>query len=205
MIQAIQFYDLLDCLAGQFIGAQSARCVGKEFGLHIISAAKDYFSIAIIPEKLSHEQVVLGVLLDDSCHIGSRNGYTFTIYIDLSKIDGNAFEIFSYIILAHEICHFAFYYELFRKLGENTRIIAHSNFTHTVSKTLIGAVTREQDTTSQTIFDEHNIKELVTNLGKYPKKHFAKGKETKINYHELFFSFLKHLHFDKLLRAFSGN
>ena len=193
MIQAHHFYDLLDFLAGQFFNTRNARCVGNDFGINISVNAKEYFSVAIIPEALNNDRVVLGVLLDDSSHIASRNGFTFVIYIDTSKIDGAAFEALSAIILAHEICHFSFYYELFIKLGDNTGITAHSNFTHAVSVTMMGAITKEEDSTSQTIFDEHNISDLVRNLRKYPKKHFTKGQDSKIDYQGFLDKFIERL------------
>ena len=195
MIVSRYFFDLLDCLAGQFFATRSARCVGKEFGISISKNAKEYFSAAIITENLPNDLAVLGVLLDDSAHIASRNGFTFVIYIDLSKFDGKVFRLISSLIIAHEICHFAYYYELFLKLGDNTGIVAHSNYTHIISGTLMGAVTQEQDKTSQTIFDEHNIRDLLKNLRKYPKRHFAKGRETKIEYRDFLDDFLKHLGF----------
>jgi len=199
MILASHFYDLLDCLAGQFFTTRAARCVGNDFGVTISANAKEYFSVVIIPERLIGNRVVLGVLLDDSAHIASRNGFTFVIYIDTDKINGSAFEIFSAMILAHEICHFSFYYELFIKLGDNTGIAAHSNFTHAVSVTMMGAITEEEDSTSQTIFDEHDIIDLLRNLRKYPKRHFTKGKESKIDYHSFLDKFLERLRFSEKL------
>jgi len=202
MILANHFYDLLDCLAGQFFATQSARCVGKEFGIKISSNAKEYFSVAVIPEKLTGDRVVLGVLLDDSAHVHSRNGFTFTIYIDMDKIGGDASKIFSAIILAHEMCHFSFYYELFLKLGDNTGTAAHSNFTHAVSVTMMGAITEEEDNTSQTIFEEHNIIDLARNMKRFPKKHFTKGKESKIDYQDFLDKFLKRMHYGEMLEEY---
>jgi len=68
MIRSVNFYDLLDNLAGQFFnsGTNSARCSNAEFGVQISLAAKEYFSVAIIPEELPGDRVVLGVLSDDS-------------------------------------------------------------------------------------------------------------------------------------------
>ena len=82
MIRSTHFYDLLDCLAGQFFysGTYSARCAKKEFGVQISLAAKDYFSVAVIPKELPGDRVVLGVLSDDSAKISARDGHTFTIY-----------------------------------------------------------------------------------------------------------------------------
>jgi len=192
MIHSFHFYDLLDCLAGQFFDTKTARCAGKDFGINISINAKEYFSVAVIPEKLSNDLDVLGVLSDDSAHIPARNGFTFTIYIDLKNYTENAKKILSQIIISHEICHFAFYYELFLKLGDSTDIRTHNNFTHAVSTKLIGAVTTEQDNTSQTLFDEHNITNLIKNLRKFPKSHFSKGHETKIDYQKFLDDFLKH-------------
>jgi len=204
MILANHFYDLLDCLAGQFFTARAAQCVGNDFGVNISVNAKEYFSVVIIPERLINDRVVLGVLLDDSYHIASRNGFTFVIYIDTDKIYEDVFEIFLAIILAHEICHFSFYYELFIKLGDNTGIAAHSNFTHAVSVTMMGAITEEDDSTSQTIFDEHNISDLLKNLRKYPKKHFTKGKESKIDYQVFLDEFLGFLRFGEKLEEYKN-
>jgi len=204
MILANHFYDLLDCLAGQFFNSEtkSARCVGNDFGVNLSLNAKDYFSVVIIPERLIDDRVVLGVLLDDSSHMASRNGFTFVIYIDVDKVDGEAFKIFSAIILSHEICHFSFYYELFIKLGDNTGIIAHSKFTHAVSFTMMDAITEEEDKTSQTIFDEHNINDLVRNMRRYPKKHFTKGKDSKIDYQGFLDKFLDRLHYNEMVAEY---
>jgi hypothetical protein len=200
MIRSIHFYDLLDCLAGQFFATNSARCAGKEFGMQVSFAAQDFFSIAVIPKPLPHDRVVLGVLFDDSAKIASRNGYTFTIYIDLQKINGPAFNVLSLIILTHEICHFAYYYELFIRLGGNTGIRVQNDFTYSVSGKLIDAVITEQDSTSETIIDEHNIAELLATFGNYDKKHFTKGGGTLIDYFSFFHDFLDHLQVEKMLK-----
>jgi hypothetical protein len=51
MIHSIHFYDLLDCLAGQFFDTDYAECVRNEFGISISSNAKEYFSVAIIAKE----------------------------------------------------------------------------------------------------------------------------------------------------------
>jgi hypothetical protein len=195
MIRSIHFHDLLDCLAGQFFNSEgrNALCTGKEFGLGISSAAQEYFSVAIIPEDLPDNIVVLGVLSDDSAQIASRNGHTFTIYIDVNKIEGPVFKVFSSLIIAHEICHFAFYYELFINLGDNTGIRLQNNFKYQVSDKLIDAVIEEQDSTFQTNVDEHNITELIDTFGKYDKRHFTKGSGTLIDYYGFFHDFFSYL------------
>jgi len=192
MIDSFHFYDLLDCLAGQFFNTNYAECVGNDFGINISTNAKEYFSIVIIPESLSDNQEVLGVSFDDSVHKPSRTGFTFTIYIDFSKYSEEIQKTLFFIILAHEVCHFAFYYELFIALGDNTGIVTHSNFTHAISGTFMGTVIQEHDKTSQTLFDGHSIANLVRNLKKFPKSHFSKGNETKIDYQSFLDDFLKH-------------
>jgi hypothetical protein len=157
MILSSYFYGLLDCLAGQFTTETTARCAGKNFGINISPNSKEYFSIAIIPESLNINIEVLGVSYDDSIHIASRNGFTFTVYIDFSKYDDEIQKVLFPIILSHEICHFAFYYELFLKLGDNTGIVTHSNFTHSISDSFMGTFLHENQKTSRTIFDGHNI------------------------------------------------
>jgi hypothetical protein len=192
MIHPSHFYDLLARLAGQFFKSKPVICVKNDFGVNFSSNAREYFTIAIIPTELPNELAVLGVLLDDSAHIPSRNGFTFTIYIDLSGFNESIHKILLPIILAHEICHFAFYYELFINLGDSTDIRTHSNFTHAVSTKLIGAVTTEQDNTSQTIIDEHDMVSLLSNLRKFPKSHFSKRQKTRIDYQRFLDDFLKH-------------
>ena len=200
MIRSIHFYDLLDCLAGQFFDTKSARCTGKNFGIQISPEAQNYFSVAIIDKQLPSNRVVLGVLSNDSAKIVSRNGYTFTIYIDTQKLKEPAFKIISTIILAHEICHFAYYYELFIRLGGTTGIRVQTEFTYHISDKLIDSVITEEDTTSQTNIDEHDIAELIENFGKYDKKHFTKGSGTLIDYHDFFHDFLEHLDYDNTLK-----
>ena len=206
MIKSIWFYDLLDCLAGQFFSTGKAYCVGNDFGIHFSVAAKEYFTIAIIQEKLHNNKEVLGVLIDDSAHIAASNGYTFVIYIDTRRISKHeTYKILASLILAHEICHFAYYYELFIKLGDNTGIVTHSNFTHTVSGKLIGAITKEQNSTSQTILDEHDIESFLSNFKKFPKKHFSKGRETKINFKSLLDDFCANLNIGGMIEEYMVN
>jgi len=200
MIRPSHFHDLLDCLAGQFFNTQSARCCGNEFGLQISLPAKDFFSVAIIPTTLPLDKVVLGVLSDDSAKIATRNGFTFTIYIDLGKIEGPAFKILSLIIIAHEICHFAYYYELFIRLGGTTGIRVQNSFKYEVSDKLIDAVTEEHNGTFETYVDEHNIEELIETFGRYDKKHFARGSGTLIDYFSFFRDFLDHQDLSSMLK-----
>jgi len=205
VIRSNHFYDLLDCLAGQFFNSKtnSARCAEKDFGVQISAAAQEYFRVAIIPKDLPGDRAVLGVLSDDSAKNASRNGHTFTIYIDVQEIKRRftnpiAFKLMSLIIIAHEICHFAYYYELFIGIGDNTGSRVQNIFKYQISEKLIDAVIEEEDSTSQTNIDEHNIAELVETFGRYGRNHFTKGGGTLINYHDFFHDFLIHLGYDKI-------
>ena len=202
MILSRHFYDLLDCLAGQFFKTQSARCVKNDFGINISSNAKKYFSVAIIPESLPGKLAVRGVLTDDSVQDAKRNGITFTIYIDPSKIDGEPFEVFSIIILAHEICHFAFYYELFIKSGDDINKIVHTTFKNTLLGKFEVTVSQEQEEPGHTYLEAHEIDDLLKNFKKFPESHFTNGLKTKIDYRKFLDDFVKHLDYGKKLDAY---
>jgi len=202
MISSSNFYDLLDCLAGQFFKTESARCVGKEFGVAISSSAHDYFSVAIVPKNLPGKIAVFGELLDDSVHVAGRKGFTFVIYIDPSKITKDLYEVYSRIILAHEICHFSFYYELFLKLGDDIGTVQHSEFINTLRDVFAGTVIPRRDETSVTKFDGHEIDELLKNFRGYPEYHFTNGLKTKIDYKKLFNGFLTHLHYNEKVEEY---
>ena len=205
MIQPHRFHGLLDFLAGQYFDTCGALCTGDDFGIQLSVAAKKYFSVAIIQEELLGDKAVLGVLLDDSAHVPSRSGYTLVIYIDERKIQGSAQDIFASVILAHEVCHFAFYYELFLRLGDKVSSALHNNFTHAVCGTLIGAVTQERDSTRQTLFEEHSIRELVENFRLYPKEHFSRGNGTVIDYMGLIDDFYNRLGIGDKVNAYQSS
>jgi hypothetical protein len=205
MITPQYFYDLLDCLAGQFFSTRYAICTGLDFGVNISRNAKEYFSVAVIQDELQGDMAVRGVLIDDSAHVPGRNGFTFAIYIDPTKFEEKLFELISTIIIAHEICHFVSYYEIFLELGDDIGSTKHSYFTNIVSYELIEALTSEHDSTSQTLFDGHDINDLLNNLKRFPKEHFSRKRETKINYLSFLNSFLQHLKFDDMLKNYKNN
>lgn len=197
MIKSSHFFTLLDCLAGQFFNTRSALCVGSDFGEQIYSKARDFFSIAVVSRKLPHDLLVFGALVKNAIYDKSVNGCTYTIYIDTSKIKGDFFRDISSIILAHEICHFAFYYELFLTLDGTTETEEEKldKFISIVSGSLLNAVEgqKEQNRLSQTIFDEHNTADLVKLVSLYPMEHFARGQESNIFYRSFFLDFIDHM------------
>jgi hypothetical protein len=97
------------------------------------------------------------------------------------------------LILSHETCHFAFYYELFLTLGADLSVTLYEEFQNIVSGKLINAITKESDITAQTVIEEHSYQELVKNFGNYPNTHYSKTHHTDIDYHYLFTSFFNYL------------
>jgi hypothetical protein len=194
-IPAIVFKGLLLTLAGQFINQKQdhAECVDDDFGTQISPNAKQFFSISLIEEDLPEDLAAVGVLCDDTVSAVKRRSYTFFIYIDSSKkfekITEDLKNILFKLILSHEICHFAFYYELFFKLGADLTDTLYEQFQNIVSGKLKNAITSEVDITSETVVEEHRYEELIKNFGKYPNSHYAKNKVTKLDYTELFHSF----------------
>ena len=96
MILPTYFYHLPDCLTKQFFTTQKAYCVKKELGVNISNAAQNYFSIAIIPEDLPHDKVVLGYYSTIRYIYRHENGYLFTVV--LMFLVGVWFAITSYIL-----------------------------------------------------------------------------------------------------------
>jgi hypothetical protein len=135
----------------------------------------------------------VGVLCDDTVSVSKRRSYTFFIYIDSSKkfekITEDLKNILFKLILSHETCHFAFYYELFLNLGADLTDTLYEQFQNIVSGKLKDAITSEVDITSETVVEEHRYEELIKNFGKYPNFHYAKNNVTKLDYTELFHSF----------------
>ena len=63
-------------------------------------------------------------------------------------------------------------------------------FKYQISEKLIDAVVEEEDNTSQTNIDSHDIEELIETFGRYNKEHFTKGGGTLINFSDFFTIFL---------------
>jgi len=199
MPPAIAFTDLLKTLAGQFIDQKKcyAECTGDDFGTRINSNTKHFFSICLVEVDLPADLAAVGVLCDDSVSPLKSKSFTFFIYVDSSRKFSNITEdlraIVSKLILSHETCHFAFYYELYLNLGANLTNTVYDKFRNTVAGKLAGAITEEKDITSQTIVEEHSYKELIATFGNYPDSHYAKKSQTKLDYNSLFLSFFKDL------------
>jgi hypothetical protein len=194
-LPAVVFKGLLLTLAGPFIDHKQdhAECVGVDFGTLVAPNTKGFFSISLIEEDLPEDLAAVGVLCDDTASTAKRRSYTFFIYIDsskkYSKITEDLKNIFFKLILSHEICHFAYYYELFFNLGADLTTILYEQFQNIVSGKLQDAITNEVDSTRETIVEEHRYEELIRNFGKYPNSHYAKNNPTQLDYTNLFNSF----------------
>jgi hypothetical protein len=194
-LPAIVFKGLLKTLAGQFIDQKQsfADCVSDDFGTQINPMAKKFFSITLIEEDLPADLAAIGVLCDDIVSPLKSRSYTFFIYIDSSKkhskITDDLKTNFAKLVLSHETCHFAFYYELFLRLGADLTNTLYEQFQNIVSGKLKDAITNETDITCETVVEEHSYEELIKNFGQYPNSHYAKDNQTKLDYNRLFNSF----------------
>jgi hypothetical protein len=155
--------------------------------------ARKFFSVAIVKDSLQEDiAAAAAILSDDARYKVGRQAFTLIIYIDVSKFSGvtdDAKKIIVKAILAHEICHFAFYYELFLTLsGDNTQMV-YNRFKNIASDKFEKAIILEDDKTSKTIIDEHSISEFLLNMGRYPKEHFCGKRDSDINYTHLFMKF----------------
>jgi hypothetical protein len=191
------FYELLDCLADQVLHDKSALCTGKMLGKNISSNVKDCFSITIRPEKLPDDTLTLAVLLEKSSQEKLKE-YIYTIFIDLSEIEGVLYNSFLSIVLAHQMCHFVSFYELFLKLDDNTKFAAHI-ITNTISTILVDDMRgndQYQNEAREKIdnIDKHNIEDILKTMGDYSKEHFNMGNDTEIDYKKFFKDFIDHLY-----------
>jgi hypothetical protein len=194
LIKSSYFFDMFDCLLRQFFKKKKAYCVGRDFGEDIIPRARDYFSIVIEREKLPKGFSFLSMLNNNVDKI-SEAGITIIIFVDSTITKAILFQPFFSIILAHEICHFAFFYERYIKFVDNNNNIKHDDFIEIVSNIL--PFQQKNDNTYPIIGDKigYNIVDLIKKFGKYPKEHFTNGKDSDINYEELFNDLINHLNF----------
>ena len=203
-VPTIFFKGLLKTLAGQLFDQNQdhAECIGADFGGKINENAKNFFSISVIEVNLPNDLNAIGVLVDNraSEYECDRTGYTFFIYIDPSKknekktlddIDTS----FGKMLLAHEVCHFVYYYELFLNLKGDSTSTMYTQFQNMVSGRLKDAIFNEADNTKETVVEEHKYKESLENRFIYPDSHFTKDNRTgrNYNYTETYKTFLKYL------------
>ena len=188
-ISSSDFFDILDCLLCQFLNSKSARCAGNDFGKNISSKAKDFFEITVKSTELDNHLAILSVLSDASFYDKSRNGCIYTIFIDTKKIEGHLFHSFLILLIAHQVCHFAFFYELFINLEDKKELSLHKDFKHALSSI------DKQNKVNKKGSEEHSITNIIENMGKFNKKHFANGKASSINYECFYKDFINHLNF----------
>ena len=200
-LPAVVFKGLLKTLAGQLFDEKMnhAECIGEDFGPQISPNAKQFFSISVIEEDLPYDLAAFGVLVDNraSEFEFNRTGYTFFIYVDSAekyeKLTDDLKTIFEKMVLSHETCHFAFYYELFFQLGADLTSTVYTQFQSIVSGKLKDAITDEADITSETLVEEHMYEEFLRNFWEYPNSHYDKKGHTHHDYNasnKQFFGYL---------------
>ena len=198
-LPAIIFKGLLKTLAGQLFeqNLEFAECIGDGFGTQITRNAKHFISISLIEEDLPEDLAAVGSLVDNRASDFKETDYTFFIYVDSSKKYPNFTDdiktVFQKMLLSHETCHFAFYYDLFLQLGDDLTSTLYTEFQSIVSGKLKNAIIDETDTTSETIFEEHKYEEFFKNFWDYPDSHYDKDTRTDLDYNELNMIFFRYL------------
>ena len=138
-INPVVFCGLLDKLVDNFFKKGSAQCTNRDdFAGQLTAEAQEFFSITIHQAEFSKLQTdsrefdVIAVLSDDTKYHYGKNTYTFVIFFNSENFHGEAKKINIATLLAHEICHFAFYYELFLRLGGNIGSSVYDKFKHII-------------------------------------------------------------------------
>ena len=199
-LPSIFFRGLLRTLAGQLFdqNQEFAECIGDGFGAQITANAKRFFSISVIEEDLPKDLAAVGVLVDNRASDPKITDYTFFVYIDSSRkytnITDDLKTIFQKMLLSHETCHFAFYYELFHNvLGGDLTSTVYTQFQSIISGKLKNAIIGETNVTSETVVEEHKYEEFIENFWNYPNSHYDKDNRTMHDYNEsnrIFFRYL---------------
>ncbi|MDR0908838.1 MAG: hypothetical protein LBM77_03640 [Spirochaetaceae bacterium] len=196
-LQAVTFKQLITTIFSQFDTNQVAYCVDGDFGGQTNKNAREFFTVVVHEADLPRNLAAVGILSDDSVYTPGRQGCTFIIYIDSSRKYTNMTQdlrnIFIKAFLAHEVCHFAFYYELFLVLGGEISTKTVDMFQNKVSHKLPNAISIEQNNTYETVVEEHQYSEFINNFDKYPAKHFTKNNPSDLDYKELFNMFFYYL------------
>jgi hypothetical protein len=200
IISPAMFCTLLSNLVSQFFLKDYVLCANNEdYGGQLVRDAKNFFSVVVKYVDLGNQADVLGVLTDDTKNIHGKNTYTFTVFFDADRFHGEAEKLNLAVILAHEICHFVFYYELFLEMGGVSSSSVYSKFKNAISS-------KHEGSLFEKIFDNHtlsnirDIPNLIRVLELFPPKHFSKDIITsKIDYRSFFRHFLKHIFKDDVL------
>lgn len=186
VVYPVTFKDALETLSKKFLECGYTECAGDMFGMGMPQGARNFFSIAVVKDSLAEDIVATAILSDDARYVAGRQGFTLIIHIDTSSFDDiidEAKKVIIKAILAHEICHFAFYYELFSMLGGDNTQMVYNRFKNIASDKFEKAAALENDKTSETIVDEHNITEFLFHMGRYPKEHFCGKKDSLLITH----------------------
>ena len=198
-LSAFVFKGLLKTLAGQLFdqNLEFAECIGDGFGNQITGNAKHFISISVIEEDLPEDLAAVGSLVDNRASDFKETDYTFFIYIDSSRkyrhITDDIKTIFQKMLISHETCHFAFYYQLFLQLGDDLTSTLYTEFQSIVSVQLKNAIIDETDITRKTTFEEHKYEEFLRNFWDYPDSHYDKDTRTGLEYNELNKKFFRYL------------
>jgi len=185
------FSGLLFNMADQFFKYGEAYCNKPEdFANQLSKDGQEFFSLVVNQCDDLGPYDVLGILQDNTANNASDFSFTLIILINYSRFRGVMPKINLAVIFAHEICHFAFYYEFFMNIIEYQKIKVYNKFRDAISATLEGSVTNKK-------FDVHVLPketpELITAFSDFPNEHFTQKRESKIDFREFFINFLNYL------------
>jgi hypothetical protein len=185
------FSGLLKNIASQYFSNNYAYCTNDEdFANQLTKDAQDFFSIAFIQCDELGQNDVLGILEDNTVNNKADFSFTFIILINNSKFHGVMPRINLTVIFAHEICHFAFFYEFYILIKEKNKIEKFNYFRDNISTALIGYLKDYK-------FDNHILPEetpeLIVEFSNFPNEHFTQRRPSEIEYKSFFLHFLEYL------------
>jgi len=193
IISPSMFCTLLSNLVSKFFLEDRALCaISEDYGGQLVKDTQEFFSIVVQYADLHNLVDVMGVLSDDSKNT-KKNSYTLVVYFDSNKFHGGAHNINIAVVLAHEICHFVFFYELFLEKGGVFCTDVYNKFKNSISGKL-------EDSFFNYKFDMHNLfnirdlPNVIRLFEDFTTEHFSKNIiDSKIDYRSFFRHFLKHL------------
>jgi len=185
------FSGLLLNIAGQYFANDYAYCTNDEdFANQLSKDAQDFFKIVVLQCDELGQNDVLGILEDNTVNNNADFSFTFIIFINNSRFRGVMPKINLAVIFAHEICHFAFFYEFYMLIKGKNKIEIYKKFKDNISVALIGYIKDYK-------FDNHVLPEetpeLIVEFSNFPNEHFTQKRPSEIEYKSFFLHFLDYL------------
>jgi hypothetical protein len=185
------FCGLLSNMAEQYFKNHYAYCIkAKGFANQLAIDAQYFFSVVVQQCDELGQNDVLGILEDNTVNDNADFSFTFIILINNSRFRGVMPRINLSVIFAHEICHFAFFYEFYMLIKGKNKIEVFNKFKDTISAALKGYLKNYK-------FDNHVLPEetpeLIAEFSNFPNEHFTQKRPSEIEYKSFFLHFLDYL------------